>query len=257
MKYQLLKTICSCTLLVTPVSGGITTIGYWRCGEDDTPAPSGKPGEANAATADSSGKDNKLGRFCHEGKPGPSYTYPECAAHSRVALGFNSEAGNAFAGTAIPGLTVNWGIQCHTNSTSDGATLVSNGDSNAGGFGLLIYNNHYSGVMNGKAILEGSVTPDGKWHHLALVNDNGTLKLFVDGVLNASINAGGAAEAWGFLSVGATYNGNIGRMENFIDGSIDEIRIFTFAEGKFLESDLQYPVPPKGGEPQTKVPEQK
>jgi len=73
MKYQLLKTILSCTLLVTPASGEITTIGYWRCGEDDTPAPSGKPGEANAATADSSGKDNKLGRFCHEGKPGPSY----------------------------------------------------------------------------------------------------------------------------------------------------------------------------------------
>ena len=243
MKAPLLKSLlCVISLSAIPMGKAhamVTNIAYWRCGEDDTPAPAGKRSEANATTHDSTGNGHDLTRLNNEVDPGPFYTYPGAVPASSVALGFDPEARTAFCGTAISGLTANWGIQCYTKSTSNGCSLISNGDSNLGGFGIFICNNHYSGVVNGIVVLEGNVTPDGKWHDVALVNDSGTLQLFVDGALDASTHSGGAKEASGFLTLGTVYNGNTTAYENHADGDIDEVRIFTFAEGQFEEPDLK------------------
>jgi hypothetical protein len=167
------------------------------------------------------------------------------APGSTVNFSFDPAAGNAFVGEAITTTTTNWGIQCYTNSTPNGQ-IISNGNVSgigSGGYGLLVHNNHYSGIMNGVALLEGSITPDGNWHNLALVNDNGTLKLYVDGVLNASSNPGAslAFAAGNKLTIGAGYNGS--SLDGFTNRGIDEARIFTFAEGQFLPFLLQNYVP--------------
>jgi len=243
-----LKTIlsgaCLAALIASPAQAEVTNIAYWRGGEADSPKPSGKGQiQANATTVDSSGKGHDLTAI-NNGASGPFYDFPGAVANSTVTLAFEPEAGNAFSGTAIETETTNWGIQCYTNSTGDG-TLISNGDGNAGGFTLLIIDNVYSGIMNGIIVLKGTVTPDGKWHNIALVNDNGTLKLFVDGTLDANSKPGGSTVASGFLSIGAVFNGNTGRYAGFTNGSIDEIRIFTFVPGEFVESDLENYIPKK------------
>ena len=233
-----LAAVCCAAFLATPAKAEVTNLAYWRGGEADSPSPSGEgQQELNVTTVDSSGKGQDLAPMNKVG-PGPVYDLSGAVQESRVSLAFDPEAANPLAGTAITTEEANWGIQCYTSATADGTSLISNGDGTAGGFGLMIHNNRYSGVMNGKTILEGTVTPDGNWHNVALVNVDGILFLYVDGVVNVTSRPGGAAPASGFLTIGATFNGNLGRCENFSDGKIDEARIFTFGPGEFVESDL-------------------
>jgi hypothetical protein len=236
----------------------VTNVAYWRGGENDFPQAT----QGSRFTTDIAG-------FPHNLQPrnapqstwgynelGPYYAYPAGysagvnatrAPGSTVNYSFDPAAGNAFVGEAITTTTTNWGIQCYTNSTQNGQ-IISNGNVagiGSGGYGLLVHNNHFSGIMNGVALLEGTITPDGNWHNLALVNENGTLKLYVDGVLNASSNPGAAtAFAPGNqLTIGAGYNANTSSYDGFTNGGIDEVRIFTFGNGQFLPSDLQNYIP--------------
>jgi hypothetical protein len=70
------------------------------------------------------------------------------------------------------------------------------------------------------------------WHNLALVNDGGTNKFYVDGVLKGSAS-GAAISPTAFTGLGQNAAGG-GRF----GGGIDEARIFTFAPGAFQVSDL-------------------
>ncbi|MFY8217189.1 MAG: LamG-like jellyroll fold domain-containing protein [Chthoniobacterales bacterium] len=188
-------------------------------------------------TLDSSGNGHDLTGI-NAGGYGPYYDFPGAVEKSTVTLSFDPQSGTVFSGTAIDTESANWGEHCYTNATGDG-NLISNGDGNSGGFTLAIIDGFFSGIMNGRTILQGTIAPDGKWHNIALVNDNGTLMLYVDGALDASSAPGGSSPASGFVTVGAVFNGNTGRYEGFTDGSVDEVRIFTFAQGEFFESDLE------------------
>ena len=234
-----LVAVCCAAFVATPAKAEVTNLGYWRGGEADSPSPSGKGQQKlNITTVDSSGKGQDLAPM-QKGGLGPMYDFSGAVPKSCVSLAFDPVAENPLTGTAIMTKEANWGIQCYTTATADGTSLISNGDGTGGGFGLMIYNNHYSGVMSGKVVLEGTVTPNGDWHNIALVNEDGTLFLYVDGVVNATSQPGGAATASGFLTIGATFNGNLGRCENFANGKIDEARIFTFGPGEFVQSDLK------------------
>jgi hypothetical protein len=233
----------------------VTNVAYWRGGENDFPQAT----QGSRFTTDIAGSYNLQPRNSPQStlgynEFGPYYAYAADysagvnatrAPGSTVNFSFDPGAGNAFVGEAITTTTTNWGIQCYTNSTQNGQ-IISNGNVagiGSGGYGFLVYNNHYSGIMNGVALLEGTIAPDGNWHNLALVNDNGTLKLYVDGVLNASSNPGAslAFAAGNKLTIGAGYNGS--NLDGFTNGGIDEVRIFTFGNGQFLPSDLQNYIP--------------
>jgi hypothetical protein len=98
----------------------------------------------------------------------------------------------------------------------------------------MVYNGFYSGIVNGVGILQGTVAPDGNWHNIALVNDDGVVKLFIDGVLNVSATLGGSLPftANDYFTIGSA------KFQNFVSGSIDEVRLFTFEEGAFRPEDL-------------------
>mgnify|MGYP002278770679 CR=1 FL=1 len=73
---------------------------------------------------------------------------------------------------------------------------------------------------------------DGEWHHVACVYNNGSLEIFIDGVLDATTNYGATFGSglvrYGFLGTGseaASYNGSIGPNQYF-DGELDEFRIW-------------------------------
>jgi hypothetical protein len=91
----------------------------------------------------------------------------------------------------------------------------------------------------GVGILQGTVAPDGNWHNIALVNDNGIVKLFIDGVLNVSAPLGGSLPftATDYFTIGSA------KFQNFVSGSIDEARLFTFEVGAFEPEDLLDYVP--------------
>jgi len=80
-----------------------------------------------------------------------------------------------------------------------------------------------------------------EWIHLALVNDNGTLTFYTNGVVCATNDNGAQAltDPAGFLFIG-TDGGVKG-----IDGYLDEERIFTFAPGAFTPADLLYKASPR------------
>lgn len=83
----------------------------------------------------------------------------------------------------------------------------------------------------------GSTTrvDDGEWHHVACVFDNGTLEIYIDGILDASTTGGNffgtGATRYGFLGTGSesgTFNGATGP-NSYFDGELDEFRVWNRA----------------------------
>jgi len=84
----------------------------------------------------------------------------------------------------------------------------------------------------------GSTTrvDDGQWHHVAGVFDNGTLTIFIDGSAETPDSSGGVTFGtgevrYGFLGVGSEateFNLNTGP-ENYFDGDLDDVRIYSRA----------------------------
>lgn len=66
---------------------------------------------------------------------------------------------------------------------------------------------------------------DGKWHHLAVVYDGSTQKIYYDGLFRNSSELTGSLPSNGNLTIGAR---NDGRQE-FFDGLIDEVKVYNVA----------------------------
>jgi hypothetical protein len=248
--------VCLVALGQLPASAAVTNVAYWRGGENDFPeAPQG-----SRITVDIAGSPDNLQPWntpqstAGYNQFGPYYLTPANytvgvnatrAPGSSVNWVFDPGAGNLFTGSAITTANANWGIQCYT--TTDYGTIMMNGNAGgagSGGYGLFVHNGFYSGIMNGVAILQGTVTPNGNWRNLALVNDNGILQLYVDGVLDVSSAPGGSQlfGAGNKFTFGGSYNGS--SYGGIANGSIDEARLFTFNTGQFQASDLQnYVIP--------------
>lgn len=76
---------------------------------------------------------------------------------------------------------------------------------------------------------------DGEWHHVACVFDNGTLNIYIDGILDATTSSGSTfgsgIRRYGFVGVGSesdTYNGSTGPNDYF-NGEMDEFKIWNRA----------------------------
>lgn len=76
---------------------------------------------------------------------------------------------------------------------------------------------------------------DGDWHHLAGVFDNGTMSIYVDGVLDATTTTGATwgdgVTRYGFIGTGSeatSFNGAKGPTTE-MNGEIDEVRIWSVA----------------------------
>jgi hypothetical protein len=252
---KLLKIIlpasCFASFLVGNAHATVTNVAYWRGGEDDFPQAA--PGYR--FTVDIAGTNNLQPWNIPQSTPGwntfgPYYLTPANytvgvnatrAPGSSVNWAFDPGAGNTFFGPPINANAgnANWGIQCYdaTQDSNGLRGILFNGTD--GGYGLMVYNGFYSGIVNGVGILQGTVAPDGNWHNIALVNDNGVVKLFIDGVLNVSAPLGGSLPftANDYFTIGSA------KFQHFVSGSIDEARLFTFEVGAFEPEDLLDYVP--------------
>ena len=76
---------------------------------------------------------------------------------------------------------------------------------------------------------------DGVWHHVAAVFDNGTSRIYIDGVLDNAATVGTVfgigGVSYGFVGVGSeasTFNGTTGP-DNFFNGDMTEVRVWNRA----------------------------
>ena len=82
---------------------------------------------------------------------------------------------------------------------------------------------------------------DGVWHHVAGTYDGSRSRLYVDGQLDASVNASGPIGVGGSGytgAIGALYKNNDGAARNFFSGLIDDVRIYDVALTADQVSDL-------------------
>lgn len=141
-----------------------------------------------------------------------------------------------------------WTIEGWFNTTHSGTAnsdigrIVSKlSDTGWNNYSLHVYDGKVGAATNSGsntnfAATSTSTVNDGQWHHAAGVFDGSTLKLYVDGVLEATTAFSGTVD-YGSQSVniGRSYDPVNGSIQ-FFDGSLDEVRIWSTAR---TQSDIQ------------------
>ena len=114
-----------------------------------------------------------------------------------------------------------------TSQTSGGQSIVNYGNQTIGNsrFGFLNVNGNLYFVGEGNDYNTNTLIADGNWHHIAATYEASTLKIYIDGVLNATVTKVLNTNN-NIFNIGASCNPSPG--ENF-QGSIDEVRIWNYA----------------------------
>jgi hypothetical protein len=258
-----LSLACVAQMVTMPASAQLVTIGYWRGGENDSPAPvfnvDGVLGFANSSTVDFTGTYN-LSKYGTGGLNTGTAFYASSAAYagigglpsgSSVALITGGDAG-FYNATAIDAGTVNFGFQTYVrpNNTTGVQVIAANGGI-GNGWSLFTADGTLLGLsegcrffveLSGIGFLDSGITVDagGIVHNIAYVNDNGSNLFYYDFTQVASANLGGINAAGANFSLGFRASD----VSRYYTGTIDEARLFTFAPGGFSASELtNYVVP--------------
>lgn len=221
-------------LWLAPVAAEVTTVAQYRMGEADAGAVSG--GAAADPTVDSVGGVDlpRLGA--------PVYTAATpLRVDSTLAVRFDADV-DRYSGPLISTAVDNFGIEAWVRSdgsTVDNAVIAYNGNSGNSGWGLFRFGATW-GFLYGGLIIVGSGEPvTTQWTHLALVRSAGVATYYVNGrpILTSSTTPNVPTGGFG---IGG--NPVLVDFEEF-DGSIDEVRMFTFAPGQFQVADLNLAAP--------------
>ena len=221
-------------LAALPAQAAFTVLDYWRMGEND---PGASPGRSCTNLIDAVGgrtltNTPSFGVY-------PVYTSNLSAtavAGTGSQLGLQMSGGQASAGSVIPGLTNNFGIELWTRPTNTSSVriIAYNGDTVASGWGIVQNGDSYEGLFGGLTKFALTPVATNVWTHLALVRASGTATLYVNGV-----SAGTSVIAPNLPSGSFLIGANNLRGEN-LAGAVDEVRVFTFGAGEFNVTNLLY-----------------
>ena len=214
-----------------PAWAAINVVAHYSLGETDS-------GAANNAVV-TSGTTPAIGATTLPVIGSPQYSTAGAPQPrpSRLSVQFNGSADGFRTPTVLSTATDNFGVEAwvRAGSTTGNSHVVYNGDSSTSGWGLFRFGAQW-GFLYGGVTLEVTANPSvdlNTWTHIALVKSGGTSILYKNGVAVHTIAASPIAPNGAFsIGVGPISNGE------FFAGNIDEVRIFTFAEGEFLPSDL-------------------
>jgi hypothetical protein len=219
------------TGLTLNVHATVTTVAYWRMGENDPGAVSG--GFCTNTV------DWFFGRILTNTPVAgvyPVYTNnvgPQAALATGSQLSLALAGGQHGVGAVVPSLTDNFGVEAWVYPTdTTGGAVVYDGNTGSSGWGIYQSGPNYAGLFGSVQFFGSAPVTLNTWTHVALVRNNGTATLYVNGVPAGSLTLAPLNPAGNFL-VGANNSGG----ESF-SGLIDEVRIFTFALGQFTTNDL-------------------
>ncbi|MEO5692759.1 MAG: LamG domain-containing protein [Usitatibacter sp.] len=203
----------------------LSPVATYHLGESD---PGAAPGASGAAlTADSSGAAD-LARI---GIP----TYSTFGSPAS-AIGMTFAGAEGYRNVAVvTSATDNFGMEAwvYATSAAGNAVIAYNGNTGTSGFGLFRNGGTYTYLFGGVAFGGAVPVALNTWTHLAVVRDSGVTTLYVNG--RANIVTGDAPNAAaGAMGVGIN---PVVMAEQFI-GTIDEVRVFTFAPGTFQPAQL-------------------
>ncbi len=259
------------TLLVLPLaaflstrqaSAAVTTQGWWHFGEGGAAIQTDSSGNGhNYINSYFGGTPPVFGQNAVGGPLGNSGYTSTNSAHFGVN-GFVTELYNT--GYTPPG--TNYGIEIwfmplnkgYVGGTDNEAWIFSSGGSvfglgPGGGATVRIFDNFNGTSSMNAGIVEGGNSANvvdfgpriqlvtNQWIHLALVNNNGTLIFYTNGVPCATNDNNTLPLT---TPAGAMFVGTDGGFWG-LDGFVDEERVFTFAPGAFTTGDLLYSVSPR------------
>jgi len=138
--------------------------------------------------------------------------------------------------------TDNFGIEAWINPDAASGTrvIVSNGFSNQ--YGIYQVDGEYQVVLDNTFYdFDAAITGVGSWDHLAIVRDNGTTTLYINGVSAGSTTASVTNQPNAHSFIGGHLD-FLAAGDSF-DGQIDTVRYFTFNAGEFDVNDLDYVIP--------------
>jgi VCBS repeat-containing protein len=156
---------------------------------------------------------------------------------SVLAMAFNGSTDGYVRNSPVTAVTDNFGIEAWVrfDSVSGGQTIVYNGNSSTSGFGLIVNGGTYQGLYGGIVGFDTGVaaTPN-VWYDVALVRNNGVSQIYLDGALIYSNTISNPNPATTAFAIGRSPEAAAA----YLDGSVDDARVFTFSPGTFAPQDL-------------------
>lgn len=148
--------------------------------------------------------------------------------------------GSSFLQMPTPlAVTDNFGMEVIVTPSSFDAFdfYLANGTTDNKGFGLLQESSKYDAILQGITIFgTGLPRTAGTEVRLALVRSAGISTFYLNGVASGTTTSSNPAGVPTLLMIGA--NRVASGPEGQANGSINEVRLFTFAPGQFSTSDL-------------------
>lgn len=215
-----------------------TIVGAWSMGDDDAGAANGNA--VNATLTAGTGSDLSLA--------GSGLTYTnEVQPQSSGGLAVQFTGGGSYTIASNLGLTNNFAMETWVNFSSLASTqwvmLVGNGASSGTGI-LFSYdvNGSYLGVARSgdNVYFRTYDLSAGTWYHVALVVDENAEANFY---FNGNLVTGAAIALGSFgnqFSLGDAQDGHA-----YLNGILDDARVFTFATGTFNPGMLNYTAVPE------------
>ncbi|MBC8094257.1 MAG: hypothetical protein H7Y43_00450 [Akkermansiaceae bacterium] len=221
-------------LVALPVRAAITVQDYWRLGENEPGAGSG---------GSCTNLIDAVGGRTLTNTPALS-VYPvystdvslRAVTNTGSQLALRLSGGQSAKGNVISGLTDNFGIELWAKpaNTAGVKIIAYNGNTSASGWGIYQSGGFYAGILGGVTTFGSVPVTNNVWTHLALVRASGTTTLYVNGVSASTVASAPNPPAGNFLLGANNFNG-----ETFV-GSLDEVRVFSFASGQFQVTNLLY-----------------
>jgi hypothetical protein len=213
-----------------------SSVRYWTMGDSDSGAAAGN--------ATNSTMPAHAGGLTLTKDSGASITYSS-DVFSSTSLGHANNLSMSFAGTgATPGYFANsvassatdnffleaW-VKPSGTSTANGAIAFNGSAGSSNGYGLFQSGSNYEVRLGDSGVMVAPLTA-GTWTHVALVRNNGTTSLYINGT---EANSGSAAPTTPttYFRIGESDISNYG-----FSGLIDEVRFAEFSAGSFSTSML-------------------
>ncbi|WP_333875880.1 LamG-like jellyroll fold domain-containing protein, partial [Flavobacterium sp.] len=131
-----------------------------------------------------------------------------------------------------------WVRPTGANTLANDRTIVSKFNGSTGFRVYLSSNNKVNVTWSGGTTLTSNTAlPNSEWHNIAVIYSSGAIKLYIDGVLDSTVNSAAPASNSNVFSIGAEYRSK-SDTRNFFKGDIDEFRLWnkalTLSELKFV-----------------------